>query len=88
MRRILFARPGNPYVTRMARIGPTNGVRFAALSRMAAEIGWGATPSFVFRRRESERLRRHAKRIEHVVRNCLVSEIGEPSSRLRPGRWA
>jgi starch synthase len=43
----LFARPGNPYVTPDGKDWPDNGVRFAALSRMAAEIGWGATPSFV-----------------------------------------
>src|SRR6266702_1114484 len=43
----LFARPGNPYVTPDGKDWPDNGARFAALSRMAAEIGWGATPSFV-----------------------------------------
>jgi starch synthase len=43
----LFARPGNPYVTPDGKDWPDNGVRFAALSRMAAEIGGGAIPSFV-----------------------------------------
>jgi starch synthase len=43
----LFARPGNPYVTPDGQDWPDNGVRFAALSRMAAEIGRGAIPSFV-----------------------------------------
>jgi starch synthase len=42
----LFARPGNPYVTPDGKDWPDNGVRFAALSRMAAEIGRGAIPSF------------------------------------------
>ena len=43
----LFARPGNPYVTPDGTDWPDNGLRFAALSRMAAEIGQGAIPSFV-----------------------------------------
>lgn len=43
----LFARPGNPYVTADGKDWPDNGVRFAALSRMAAEIGQGAIASFV-----------------------------------------
>ena len=43
----LFARPGNPYVTPDGKDWPDNGVRFAALSKMAAEIGLGAIPSFV-----------------------------------------
>ena len=43
----LFARPGNPYVSPDGKDWPDNGVRFAALSRMAAEIGLGAVPSFV-----------------------------------------
>jgi starch synthase len=43
----LFARPGNPYVTPDGVDWSDNGVRFAALSRMAAEIGRGAIPSFV-----------------------------------------
>jgi len=34
----LFARPGNPYVTPDGADWPDNGLRFAALSRMAAEI--------------------------------------------------
>jgi starch synthase len=42
----LFARPGNPYVTPDGADWPDNGLRFAALSRMAAEIGQGAIPSF------------------------------------------
>jgi starch synthase len=43
----LFARPGNPYVAADGNDWPDNGVRFAALSKMAAEIGRGAVPSFV-----------------------------------------
>ena len=43
----LFARPGNPYVTADGKDWPDNGVRFAALCRMAADIGQGAIPSFV-----------------------------------------
>jgi starch synthase len=43
----LYARPGNPYVGPDGRDWPDNGIRFAALSRMAAEIGVGAIPSFV-----------------------------------------
>ena len=43
----LFARPGDPYVTPDGKDWPDNGVRFAALSRMAAEIGQGSIPSFV-----------------------------------------
>jgi starch synthase len=43
----LFARPGNPYVTPDGKDWPDNGVRFAALSRMAAEIGQGVDASFL-----------------------------------------
>ncbi|UGY12457.1 glycogen synthase GlgA [Bradyrhizobium septentrionale] len=43
----LYARPGNPYVGPDGRDWPDNGIRFAALSRMAAEIGQGAIESFV-----------------------------------------
>src|SRR6266571_8584389 len=43
----LYARPGNPYVTPDGKDWPDNGVRFAALSKMAAEIGQGTVPSFV-----------------------------------------
>ncbi|MCC8937286.1 glycogen synthase GlgA [Bradyrhizobium sp. Arg68] len=42
----LYARPGNPYVGPDGRDWPDNGIRFAALSRMAAEIGQGAIGSF------------------------------------------
>jgi starch synthase len=42
----LFDRPGNPYVTPDGIDWPDNGLRFAALSRMAAEIGQGAIASF------------------------------------------
>jgi starch synthase len=42
----LFGRPGNPYVAPDGKDWPDNGVRFAALSRMAAEIGRGAIRSF------------------------------------------
>src|SRR6476469_8690108 len=43
----LFARTGHPYVTPDCKDWPDNGVRFAALSKMAADIGLGAIPSFV-----------------------------------------
>ncbi|QIG97991.1 glycogen synthase GlgA [Bradyrhizobium sp. 6(2017)] len=43
----LYARPGNPYVGPDGRDWPDNGIRFAALSRMAAEIGQGAIETFV-----------------------------------------
>jgi starch synthase len=43
----LFARPGNPYVTPDGKDWPDNGIRFAALSQMAAKIGQGAVPSFL-----------------------------------------
>ena len=42
----LFARPGNPYVGADGKDWPDNGLRFAALSRMAADIGLGAIASF------------------------------------------
>ncbi|MFB9263454.1 glycogen synthase GlgA [Bradyrhizobium erythrophlei] len=43
----LFARAGNPYLGPDGKDWPDNGIRFAALSRVAAEIGHGAIPSFV-----------------------------------------
>ncbi len=43
----LFDRPGNPYVTPEGTDWPDNGVRFAALSRIAADIGLGLVPAFV-----------------------------------------
>src|SRR5215510_12857925 len=43
----LFARPGNPYVSSDGTDWPDNGLRFAALSRMAAIVGLGVVPSFV-----------------------------------------
>src|ERR1700760_2602496 len=43
----LFGRPGNPYVTPEGTDWPDNGPRFAALSRMAADIGLGDVPDFV-----------------------------------------
>jgi starch synthase len=43
----LFARPGNPYLSPEGVDWPDNGFRFAALARMAANIGLGAVPSFV-----------------------------------------
>jgi starch synthase len=43
----LFARPGNPYLSPEGLDWPDNGTRFAALARMAADIGLGAVPSFV-----------------------------------------
>jgi len=43
----LYARPGNPYVTPEGIDWPDNGLRFAALSRIAADIGHGLVPAFV-----------------------------------------
>src|SRR5262249_48628965 len=43
----LFARPGNPYLGPDGHDWPANGLRFAALARMAGEIGLGATSAFV-----------------------------------------
>ena len=43
----LFDRPGNPYVTQEGTDWPDNGIRFAALSRVAADIGLGLVPAFV-----------------------------------------
>jgi starch synthase len=43
----LFARPGNPYLSADGVDWPDNGIRFAALSRMAADISLGAIPEFV-----------------------------------------
>jgi starch synthase len=43
----LFARLGNPYLAPGGKDWPDNALRFAALSRMAANIGLGAITSFV-----------------------------------------
>jgi starch synthase len=43
----LFGRPGNPYVMSDGTDWPDNGLRFAALSRMAADIGLGDVPDFL-----------------------------------------
>jgi starch synthase len=43
----LFARSGNPYLASNGADWPDNAIRFAALGRMAADIGQGAVPSFV-----------------------------------------
>jgi starch synthase len=43
----LFARPGNPYLSPDGKDWPDNGLRFAALARMADNIGLGAAESFV-----------------------------------------
>lgn len=43
----LFCRPGNPYVSADGTDWPDNGIRFAALARMAADIGLGAVSKFV-----------------------------------------
>jgi starch synthase len=43
----LFGRPGNPYITPEGVDWPDNGLRFAALARMAADIGLGDIPAFV-----------------------------------------
>jgi starch synthase len=44
---LLFARPGNPYLSPEGKDWPDNGLRFAALARMADNIGLGAVDSFV-----------------------------------------
>ncbi|MBL0141114.1 MAG: glycogen synthase GlgA [Betaproteobacteria bacterium] len=43
----LYARPGNPYTGPDGQEWPDNAQRFAALSRVAADIGGGAVASFV-----------------------------------------
>jgi starch synthase len=43
----LFERTGNPYVGPEGIDWPDNAMRFAAFSRMAADIGLGVVPSFV-----------------------------------------
>ncbi len=43
----LFARPGNPYLSPEGVDWPDNGLRFAALARMADNIGLGAVPDFL-----------------------------------------
>ena len=43
----LFDRPGNPYVGPDGGDWPDNAQRFAALARMAADIGLGAVPGWV-----------------------------------------
>ena len=42
----LFARPGNPYSSPEGADWPDNGIRFAALGRIAADIGQGSVPAF------------------------------------------
>ena len=41
-----FKRPGNPYVGPDGKEWPDNPMRFAALARVAADIGLGALPSY------------------------------------------
>ena len=43
----LFARPGNPYSAPDGADWPDNAIRFAALGRIAADIGQGSVPAFV-----------------------------------------
>ncbi|WP_158747588.1 glycogen synthase GlgA [Acidisphaera sp. L21] len=43
----LFDRPGNPYMGPDGRDWPDNPQRFAALSRVAADIGLGAVPGWI-----------------------------------------
>jgi len=43
----LFGRPGNPYLTPDGVDWPDNGLRFAALARMAQNVALGAVPSFI-----------------------------------------
>ncbi len=43
----LYDRPGSPYLTPDGRDWPDNARRFAALGRVAADIGQGAVPGFI-----------------------------------------
>jgi len=43
----LYARPGSPYLTPDGRDWPDNARRFAALGRVAADLGQGAVPGFI-----------------------------------------
>jgi starch synthase len=43
----LYERPGSPYLTPEGRDWPDNARRFAALGRVAADIGHGTVPGFV-----------------------------------------
>jgi starch synthase len=43
----LYNRPGNPYLGPDGRDWPDNSIRFAALGRVAADIGLGLLPDFV-----------------------------------------
>ena len=43
----LYERPGSPYLTPDGRDWPDNARRFAALGRIAADIGQGAVPGFI-----------------------------------------
>ena len=43
----LFARPGDPYTRPDGSDWPDNAIRFAALARVAAEIGQGGIPAFI-----------------------------------------
>ena len=43
----LFARPGNPYSSPDGADWPDNAIRFAALGRIAADIGRGSIPAFL-----------------------------------------
>lgn len=43
----LYKRPGSPYLTPDGRDWPDNARRFAALGRVAADIGLGAVPGFI-----------------------------------------
>lgn len=43
----LFDRPGSPYLTPDGRDWPDNARRFAALARVAADIGQGLAPGFI-----------------------------------------
>lgn len=42
----LYERPGNPYLQAPGKAWPDNGLRFAALAKVAAEIGLGAVESY------------------------------------------
>ena len=52
----LFDRPGNPYLGPDGRDWPDNAIRFAALARVGADIGFGVIPGLRARSRACPRL--------------------------------
>jgi len=81
----LFARPGNPYVTPDGKDWPDNGVRFAALSRMAAEIGQGQISDL---ERDSFSGHMRSSGVNGGVLRVLGAWRLEPGHRARAQGWA